>query len=53
MYTKPIGEIVARHHCYAVDIDIPDDESIVAALAKVELCDSEVAAWQTNKKVKT
>ena len=56
MYTKPIGDIVARHdmqyQCYADDtqmyIAVERDESIVAALKKVELCVAEVAAWLTK-----
>ena len=50
MYTKPIGDIVARHamqyHCYADDtqiyITVERDESIVAALTKLELCIAEL-----------
>ena len=46
MYTKPIGDIVARYgmqyHCYADDtqiyLTVERDESIVAALNEVELC---------------
>ena len=60
MYTKPIGGIITRHgmnlHCYADDLHIyltvGRDESIVAALAKIELCVAEVAAWLTNNKLK-
>ena len=56
MYTKPIGDIVARrgmqHNCYADDtqiyLTVERDESIVAALTKVELCIAEVAAWLTK-----
>ena len=52
IYTKPIGRIITRHdmnhHCYADDLQIylavDRDESIVTALAKVELCVTEVAA---------
>ena len=51
MYTKSIGGITARHglnqHCYADDLQIylavDRDESVVASLAKVELCVAEVA----------
>ena len=50
IYTKPIGRIITRHgmnhHCYADDLQIylavDRDESIVTALAKVELCVAEV-----------
>ena len=60
MYTKPIGDIVARHgmqyHCYADDTQIyhtvERDESIVAALKKVELCVAEVAEWLTKNRLK-
>ena len=58
VYTKPIGDIVARHgmqyHCYADDIQIyvMVDESIVTALKKVELCVPEVAAWLTKTLLK-
>ena len=60
IYTKPIGRIITRHgvnhHCYADDLQIylavGRDESIVMALAKVELCVSEVAAWLTNVNLK-
>ena len=60
MYTRPIGRIIARHgmnhHCYADDLQIyptvDHDESIVAALAKLELCVAEVAAWPTNNKLR-
>ena len=60
MYTKPIGDIVARHgmqyHCYAGDaqitITIERDESIVAALKKVELRIAEVAACLTKNLLK-
>ena len=60
LYTKPIGGIIARHginhHYYADDLQIylavDRDESIVAALAKVELCVAEIAAWLTNNKLK-
>ena len=60
MYTKPIGDIVARHgmqyHCYADDTQIyhtvERDESTVAALKKVELCIAEVAAWLTKNRLK-
>ena len=31
---------------------VGEDESIVAALTKVELCVSEVSAWLTNNKLK-
>ena len=56
IYTKPIGRIITRHgmnhHCYADDLQIylavDRDESIVTALAKVELCVAEVAAWLTK-----
>ncbi len=45
-----------EHHCYADDIQIyltvERDESIVAALAKVELCVAEVAAWLTRNQLK-
>ena len=52
MYTKPIGDIVARrgmqYHCYAdgtqIYLTIERDESTVAALKKVELCIAEAAA---------
>ena len=60
IYTKPIGRIITRHgmnhHCYADDLQIylavDGDESIVTALAKVELCVAEVAAWLTNNNLK-
>ena len=60
MHTNMVGGIVARHginhHCYADDIHIyltvDRDESIVAALPKVELCVAEVAAWLTNNNLK-
>ena len=60
IYTKPIGRIITRHgmnhHCYADDLQIylavDRDESIVTALAKVELCVAEVAAWLTNNNLK-
>ena len=60
MYTKPIGDIVARHdmqyHCYADDTEIyltvERAEHIVAALRKMELCVVEVAAWLTKKQLK-
>ena len=60
MCTKPIGDIVARHgmhyHCYADDtqiyLTVERDESIVAALKKVELCVVEVAAWLTKNLLK-
>ena len=50
MYTKPIRDTVARHgmhyHCYAdntqIYLTVERDESIVAALKKVELCIAEV-----------
>ena len=56
MYTKPIGDIVARHgmqyHCYADDtqiyLTVERDESIVAALKKVELYIAEAAVWLTK-----
>ena len=61
MYTKPIGGIVARHdmnhHCYFDDIQmyltVDREHSTVAALTKVELCVTEVAAWLTitNKSI--
>ena len=59
-YTKLIGDVVARHgmqyHCYADDTQIyltaERDESIVAALKKVELCVAEVAAWLTKNLLK-
>ena len=59
-YTKPIGDIVSRYgmqyRCYADDTQIyrtvERDESIVAALKKVELCVVEVAAWLTKKLLK-
>ena len=46
MYTKHIGDIVVRHgmqyHCFADDtqiyLTVERDESIVAALKKVEMC---------------
>ena len=45
-----------NHHCYADDLQIylavDRDESIVTALAKVELCVAEVAAWLTNNNLK-
>ena len=55
MYTKPIGDIVARHgmqyHCYADDtqiyLTVERDESIV-----VKLCVEEVAAWLTKNRLK-
>ena len=58
MYTKPIGGIVARHslnyHCFADNLQIylavDRDESMVAALPKVELSVAEVA---DKKQVKT
>jgi len=57
MSTTPFGGIVARHgmdhHRYADDIQIyltvDRDQPIVAALAKVEVCAAEVAAWLINK----
>ena len=60
MYTRPIGRIIARHgmnhHRYADNLQIyptvDHDESIVAALAKLELCVAEVAAWPTNNKLR-
>ena len=60
IYTKPIGRIITRHgmnhHCYAdhlqIYLAVDRDESIVTALAKVELCVAEVAAWLTNNSLK-
>ena len=60
MYTKPIGDIVAIHgmqcHCYAdntqIYLTVERDESIVAALKKVEMCVAEVAAWSTKNLLK-
>ena len=60
MYTKPIGDIVARHgmqyHCYADDTQIylivERDESIAAALKKVKLCVAEVDTWLTKNLLK-
>ena len=56
MYNKPIGDIVARqgmqYHCFADDtqmyLPVERDESIVAALKKVELWVAELAAWFTK-----
>ena len=55
-YTKPIGDIVARHgmqyHYYADDtqiyLTVEREESIVTALMKVELCIADMAAWLTK-----
>ena len=58
--TKPVGGIIARpgmnHHCNADDLQIyvtvDRDESNVAALAKVDVCVAELAAWLTNNSLK-
>ena len=53
MHIKPIGDVVARrgmqYHCYSDDtqiyLTVEREESIEAALMKVELCVAEEAAW--------
>ena len=60
VYTKPTGDIVARHgmqyHCYADDtqiyLTVERDETILAALKKVELFITEVAAWLSKNLLK-
>ena len=56
VYTRPIGDIVTRHglqyHCYADDtqiyVTVEKDVSIESALARIETCIIEVAAWMAK-----
>ena len=60
IYTRPIGDIVTRHglqyHCYADDtqiyVTIEKDVSIESALARIETCIIEVAAWMARNDLK-
>ena len=56
VYTRPIGDIVTRHglqyHCYSDDTHIyvtaEKDVSIESALARIETCIIDVAAWMAR-----
>ena len=60
VYTRPIGDIVTRHglqyHCYAGDtqiyVTVEKDVSIESALARIETCIIEVAAWMARNDLK-
>ena len=60
VYTRPIGDIVTRHglqyHCYADDtqiyVTVEKDVSIESALARIETCIIEVAAWMAKNDLK-
>ena len=60
VYTRPIGDIVTRHglqyHCYADDtqiyVTIEKGVSIESALARIETCIIEVAAWMARNDLK-
>ena len=60
VYTRPIGDIVTRHglqyHCYADDtqiyVTVEKNVSIESALARIETCIIEVAAWMAKNDLK-